>query len=77
VHIRSNPKIGQEFIYTVQVGAIPLQIAQTFGAPGGQAVYMGDFPLVGNSSDHMGDLAAAQKAVAALLPIGLTLVKAD
>jgi hypothetical protein len=64
-------------IYTVQVGAIPLPIAQTFGAPGGQAVYIGDFPLVGDSSDHVGDLAAAQKAVAALLPIGLTLVKAD
>jgi hypothetical protein len=66
-------------IYTVQVGAIPLPIAQTFGAPGGQAVYIGDFPLVGNltKSGSEGDLTAAQKAVAALLPIGLPLVKAD
>jgi hypothetical protein len=66
-------------IYTVQLGAIPLPIVQTFGAPGGQAVYIGDFPLVESSteSDPRGDLAAAQNAVAALLPIGLRLVKAD
>lgn len=66
-------------IYTVQLGAIPLPIEQTFGAPGGQAVYVGDFSLVGNptESDLRGDLAAAQNAVAALLPIGLPLVKAD
>jgi hypothetical protein len=66
-------------IYTVQLGAIPLPIVQTIGAPGGQAVYIGDFPLVENSteSDARGDLAAAQNAVAALLPIGLRLVQAD
>ena len=66
-------------IYTVEVGAIPLPIAQTFMAPGGQAVYIGDFPLIGNAadSDHRGDLAAAQKAVAQLLPRGLMLAQAD
>jgi hypothetical protein len=65
--------------YTVEVGAVPLPIAQTISAPAGQAVYIGDFPLVGNSaeSDPRGDLAAAQKAVAALLPDGLPLVRAD
>jgi hypothetical protein len=66
-------------IYTVELGALPLPIVRTVGAPGGQAVYIGDFPLVANptESDPRGDLPAAQKAVAALLPSGLSLVKAD
>jgi hypothetical protein len=66
-------------IYTVELGAIPLPIVRTVGAPGGQAVYIGDFPLVGNptESNLRGDLPAAQKAVAALLPSGLPLLKAD
>jgi hypothetical protein len=66
-------------VYTVVLGAIPLPIEQTFDAPGGHAVYVGDFPLVGNAtgSGPRGDLAAAQNAVAVLLPLGLPLVKAD
>ena len=66
-------------IYTVELGAIPLPFMRTVGAPGGQAVYIGDFPLVGNpiESNPRGDLPAAQRAVAALLPSGLSLVKAD
>jgi hypothetical protein len=66
-------------VYTILLDAVPLPIEHTFRAPGGTAVYIGDFPLVGNSteSDHRSDLAAAQKAVAALLPGGMPLVKAD
>jgi hypothetical protein len=66
-------------IYSVQLGAIPLPILQTIRARGGEAVYLGDLPLVGNSgeSESRGDLAAAQNAVAALLPTGLRLVYAD
>jgi len=66
-------------IYTVELDAIPLPIARTIRAPGGVAVYIGDLPLVGYSSESgsRGDLVAAQSAVAELLPTDLRLVQAD
>ena len=62
-------------IYTIELAAVPLPIVHSFEAPGGRAVYIGDVPLIGNTggSDPRAGLADAQKAVAELLPPGLTL----
>lgn len=65
-------------IYTASLDAFPRPNAQAFVAPGGGAVYFGDFVRAGNDRIELkgDDLPTAQNAVAPLLPNNLPLVKA-
>lgn len=70
------------FVYRVPEGSYTAELganAQNFVAPGGQAVYIGDFARVRDTGavELRSDLPAAQNAVAPLLPSNLTLVSAQ
>jgi hypothetical protein len=66
-------------IYAAGLDVIPPPNTQGFVAPGGRAVYIGDFVRVGDGRlvELKSDLPAAQNAVAMLLPDNLPLVNAD
>jgi hypothetical protein len=66
-------------IYTAGLDVLPPPNSQGFIAPGGRAVYIGDFIRAGDGRlvELRSDLPAARNAVATLLPDGLALVSAD
>jgi hypothetical protein len=66
-------------IYTVSVDVFSPQNGQAFVVPRGQAVYIGDLGIVGNTSrlELTGDLPAARKEVVEMLPVNMRLVEAD
>jgi hypothetical protein len=66
-------------IYAAGLDVMPPPNTQGFVAPGGRAVYIGDFVRVGDGRlvELKSDLPAAQNEVVELLPVDLPLVEAD
>jgi hypothetical protein len=66
-------------IHAAGLDLMPSRNTQGFIAPGGRAVYIGDFVRVGDDPlvELKSDMQAAQNEVAPLLPNNLPLVRAD